>query len=250
MIPRIFALMANFCKITVILGLFALAFLPVACNQCTTGTGNAQKEDRLVPEFSAIDLQCSANVIIRDRVLSEDNKVVVEAQSNLLPLISTRVNGETLEIDMKGCVNSSKTITVYVHVNEINEITLSGSGNIETTNRLGGNEMDVNLDGSGNLNLGVKTNKIQVNHRGSGNINLDGNANFIVVEHDGSGDIDAMSLKSSDAEVNLNGSGTVSVFGNRNMKLALNGSGSIFYGGKPQTLNTTNNGSGEIHEAQ
>jgi hypothetical protein len=75
MIPRIFALMANFCKITVILGLFALAFLPVACNQCTTGTGNAQKEDRLVPEFSSIDLQCSANVIIRDRVLSETTKL-------------------------------------------------------------------------------------------------------------------------------------------------------------------------------
>ena len=230
--------------------LFSLSFLLSACNECVTGTGNKQQEERLVPEFSAIDLQCSANVIIKDRLISEKNKVVVDAQSNLLPLISARVSGETLEIDMKGCVRTDQAITVYVYANEISEISLNGSGNIESSNRLGGDNMEINLDGSGNVNLALRSNTVSVNHQGSGNINLDGNVNRIDIHHNGSGNIDAMSLKSSDAEVNLNGSGTVSVFGNRNMKLELNGSGSIFYDGKPQTLNTTNNGSGEIHENQ
>lgn len=242
--------MTHFLRLLLVIGLFWVTLITVSCNPCVTGTGNTQREDRLVPAFTALDLQCSAQVVIQAKEIADENKVVVEAQSNLLPLISTRVQGETLEIDMEGCVNSTQTITIYVYVDEMAEITLSGSGNIESTHRLVGNEMELNLDGSGNMNLTLQSNRILVNHMGSGNINLNGNANDIAIEHNGSGDIDALSLQSSDAQVNLNGSGTVSVFGNRNVKLALNGSGSIFYGGKPQSLNTTNNGSGEIHEAQ
>jgi hypothetical protein len=228
----------------------SICLLLSACNMCTTGTGETQPEERLVANFSEITLDCSADIVIRERKISDKNMVVVEAQPNILPLIVTKVTGNTLNIDMEGCVSHSKAITIYIYVDDISEVTNNGSGSISSSNILKADQFEINQSGSGNIDLKIRANRIDAHHESSGDIMLSGNSNKIEIALDGSGSCNTLALNSDVAEVNLNGSGTVSVFATRQMDLHLDGSGSIFYAGKPEKLNTSDNGSGEIREAE
>ena len=225
-------------------------FMLGSCGSCVTGTGAVQEEERILQEFTAITLNCSADVIIRDRIMDEKNKVVIKAQPNILPLITAKVSGGELKLDIEGCTSTSEAIEIWVYVDDISKISNEGSGNIISENALHADRFEVNHNSSGNMQLIIKANRVDVNQDGSGKIKLDGNANMIDIDHSSSGECDAMALHAEEAKVNLNGSGNVSVFASKEMDLRLDGSGSILYGGKPGKLNTKDDGSGEIHEAQ
>jgi len=220
------------------------------CNNCIAPTGEIKEEERTVNEFSSITLNCSADVVIRDRMLSDKNKVVVKAAANILPLVTTSISGGNLKIDMKGCVSGNTAIEVYVYVNEISKVKNDGSGTVKSDNVLKSDRFDVALDGSGAIELKLRANRVNIDHDGSGRIVLAGNANELEVNHDSSGESELSSMQAEEAEVNLDGSGTVSVFATNAMNLSLDGSGTIIYKGNPKELKTNKDGSGEIREAK
>lgn len=230
--------------------LLAMISILSGCCECIIGTGEIQSEDRLLKAFTAIELKCSTDVIIRHKSMDEKNNVVIEAQPNLMPFITTKVSGSTLEIDMEGCVKTNQPMIVYVDIDRIDKISNDGSGNITCTEELISDELEIHQNGSGNISAIVRANHLELNLHGSGNVELSGNGNKIDIESNGSGSCDALMFIANEGKVNLNGSGAVSVFASKEMNLELNGSGSIHYGGKPEKLNTKKNGSGEIHEAQ
>lgn len=220
------------------------------CTNCVAPEGDIKEEERTVNDFSTITLDCPADVIIRDRMLSDKNKVVVKAAANILPLITTNISGGNLKIDMKGCVSGSSSVEVYVYVNEISKVKNDGSGTIKSDNVLKSDRFDIALDGSGAIELKLRANRVNVDHDGSGRIVLAGNTNELNVSHDSSGESELSSMQSESAKVNLDGSGTVSVFATNAMNLSLDGSGTIIYKGNPKELKTNKDGSGEIREAK
>lgn len=232
--------------------LFLLAVLIglMSCNNCIVATGDVKEEERLVNEFSTIELDGSMDVIIRDRLISDKNKVVVKAASNVLPLVKTTVSGSKLNIDLQQCVEGNSSVEVYLYVNEISKIVNDGSGSVRSDNILKSDRFDVLLDGSGSVELKLRSNRVKVNHGGSGRIMLSGNTNSLEVSHDSSGESELSSLQSEEAKVNLDGSGTVSVFATKRLNLNLDGSGTINYKGSPKELKTNKDGSGEIRESK
>lgn len=229
---------------------FAFVTSLTSCENCIVPEGEVKEEERAVNDFSEISLDCSADVIIRDRMLSDKNKVVVKAAANILPLIKTTVSGGNLKIDISGCVSGSSAVEVFVYVNEISKVKNDGSGTVRSDNVLKSDRFDVALDGSGAVELKLRANRVIVNHDGSGRIALAGNTNELEVNHDSSGESELSSMQSEEAKVNLDGSGTVSVFATNAMNLSLDGSGTIIYKGNPKELKTNKDGSGEIREAK
>ncbi len=219
-----------------------------ACRNCIEANGEIKDEERQINDFSTIQLDGSVDVIIRDRLLSEKNKVVVRAAPNLLPLVKTTVSGSKLNIDLKGCVEGNSKVEVYLYVNEISQINNDGSGTVRSDNVLKSDRFDVSLDGSGSIEVKLRTNRLKVNNDGSGRIVLLGNTNLLEVNHDSSGESELSSLQSEETKVNLDGSGTVSVFATKKLNLNLDGSGTILYKGSPKELKTNKDGSGEIRE--
>ncbi len=230
--------------------LLAMISIILGCRDCVTGAGEVQNEDRLLQTFTAIELNCGADIIIRHKSADEKNNVIVQAQPNLLPLITTKISGNALEIDIEGCTKTTKPIVIFVNIDKLDKIINDGSGNIRCDEELVSEAFEIVNNGSGNVTVQLRTNDLEVHLNGSGVIQVSGNANKVDIDHNGSGSIEALSLEANEGEVNLNGSGTVTVFATKEMNLELNGSGSIYYGGKPEKLNTKKNGSGEIHEAQ
>lgn len=220
------------------------------CFNCVEPSGIINDEERSVTEFNTIELDGAMDVIIKERLLSERNRVVVHADQNVLPHVKTVLQGGKLKLSIDKCVKGNTPVEVYVYVNEISKVENDGSGTIRSENMLKSDRFDIEQNGSGTVTLQVRANRLVVENDGSGIIRLSGNANTIEVDHDGSGVSELFDIQTKEAKVDLSGSGIVNVYASDKMKLNLNGSGSIRYKGTPQELKTNKNGSGEIHEAK
>ena len=99
-----------------------------ACS-ATTGSGTAASESRPVSGFSAVELAGVGTVLVEPGTTAS---VTVEADDNILPLLSTDVEGDTLVLGTQpGSSISPRTpISYRVTVTDLSGLLVSGSGDI------------------------------------------------------------------------------------------------------------------------
>lgn len=187
-------------------------------------SGKLLTEERSTNNFSAISLECSANIEIKT---SEKYKVKVIAEKNILPLIITKIKGKTLVITTKDdcSFSSKKKVLVSIEMPSPEKLNIEGSGDI--------------------LLYGLNSKDFTCTIQGSGDIKVDGKAENINFYIEGSGNIDAKKLKAQKAKVEINGSGDVTLDAAKRLIAEINGSGDIIYYGNPQ-LESNVSGSGEL----
>ncbi len=225
---------------------FILPLLFISCADCIDGTGTNLEERRSVEEYDVLYIDCELNVLVRQAGLTDQNKILVKAQENLLPFIKTDVNGDRLTVELSECIRPTEEIQVEIITNGIVKLVHSGSGSVETLGALKADDFKIVSEGSGDLSCKIKTSDLEVDASGSGNIMLSGDANDLEIDLDGSGDVNSLSLKANTVDASNDGSGTLSIYAKDEMSLSLSGSGDIRHSGSPQNSTISNNGSGSV----
>ncbi len=214
--------------------LFSLTVLMLAVLACSTvsigtnqvvGSGKVISETRSVSGFDSVALEGSGAVNI---TFGTDESVVVKADDNIVPLIETNVQNGTLVIGIKGNtgINTSNGILVTVTMKSLKSLSLKGSGSIDATG-LVGNDVEIRLAGSGNINVTGTADSVNISLPGSGNIYCDG-------------------LQARSATVTLDGSGTITTYASESLDAGIRGSGSIRFKGNPSHVSKNVTGSGSI----
>ena len=187
------------------------------------GSGNIISESRELNNFTSIILLGSIDVNIKT---SESNNCVVVADDNLIPYIKTEVVNNKLNISLNESYSSEEKLVVNINTPNYDEVSLSGSGNINI--------------------LDFKNNNLSLNISGSGNITGNGEVEILVVKINGSGNLMSKEIKSKSATITINGSGDGEVFASDSISAKINGSGNIKYFGNPENVDSIINGSGNI----
>ena len=187
------------------------------------GSGNIISESRELNNFTSIILLGSIDVNIKT---SESNNCVVVADDNLIPYIKTEVVNNKLNISLNESYSSEEKLVVNINTPNYDEVSLSGSGNINI--------------------LDFKNNNLSLNISGSGNITGNGEVETLVVKINGSGNLMSKEIKSKSATITINGSGDGEVFASDSISAKINGSGNIKYFGNPENVDSIINGSGDI----
>ena len=201
-----------------------------------------QTDKREPGSFKEIALELSADVTV---LKGESTSLVIEAQSNLIDKIKTKIRGDKLTISDEGCINSKERIKITVYLPELEALEVNGSGNIMVPDTFQVKDITLEINGSGDIKGKFIAAKIESDIRGSGNIILTGSANKHTMEILGSGNIKAGDLPSNSSEVRVSGSGDVFVYAIQNLDVKINGSGTVHYKGKP-SVNSSVNGSGKV----
>src|SRR5215212_5144174 len=121
--------------------------------QTIKGNGQVKKESRTVSDFTSLASHGSMDVQI---AYGNSNNIEVEADENLLPYIETTVESGVLSIKSKKNVNlkSKSRMVVYVTMNKMNSLQLSGSGNINGQGAFSNTgKTKIGVSGSGNIKL-------------------------------------------------------------------------------------------------
>jgi hypothetical protein len=224
------------------------------------GNGNVTEETRQMPRFDRVINEGNFDVYIIQDGLSE---VTVEAESNLIPLIRTRVQGSTLEIDTKDDLRNNYPMKVYVHTDEIEELKLSGSGQVLAEQITAGNleigisgsgyvffggtaeDVDCNISGSGSMDLDLTADEIDAGISGSGDMEMWGVVRKGDFRISGSGSIRSYDLLQQECYANISGSGNMYVNVEDYLDVTISGSGSVYYMGQP-VVETRITGSGNV----
>jgi len=212
------------------------------------GNGNVVKETRSEAGFTAIGVSGPMDVELSQ---GSDFSIEVESDENIMPYIITEKRGSMLEIKTRDNINihTSKNILVRITMPEVREISIGGSGSVKTMGRISNSDkLDLDVAGSGDMMLDVKSPFVSAHIAGSGKIIARGETQKIDVHIAGSGDFLAEDLKSEEVKVSVGGSGKAKVFASRELDVSVAGSGDIYYRGNPGSIKKSIAGSGNVRK--
>lgn len=209
------------------------------------GNGKIITENRTIKEFDEVSIGGSFDVILTN---GKEGELSIEGEENLLPYLVTEVKGGDLKIKFKNHTNitMTKKFIVTIPFEDIEGISLGGSGNVKVDKRIRADKASFSIGGSGNITTSVDVETIKVSIGGSGNIYLSGKTEQFKTSIAGSGNVNAYELETDNLKASVAGSGNIKVTVNKKIKASVVGSGSVLYKGNPSNINQSTIGSGRI----
>jgi hypothetical protein len=173
-----------------------IAFLTTGCiivvhGSAEEGSGNIITEKREVSEFNKVHLKGSGNVVLTQ---GEQQSLQIKTDDNIMPLIETTVSGEKLTISHGNHHLRPTSFEVYITLENIEGVGISGSGDIIGKGRFVTDTLYAEISGSGDMDLEVETGLLETKISGSGSIHLSGKAEDYTVSISGSGKINAFDV--------------------------------------------------------
>lgn len=222
-----------------------LLLLLAGCNglgPAVRGSGNVATETRAVSGFSEIDLAGIGDVRVEQ---TGSESLTIEAEDNLLPLLTTEVRNGCLTLGTKENLRPTRPIVFRITVDRLEAVRVSGSGDVRVE-QLQSPRLDARISGSGRLRVvRLDTPDLDADISGSGSATFAGRADEVRLDVSGSGAFNAADLKAADARVSIAGSGSATVHATERLSADISGSGAVHYLGDPQVSRHVS-GSGSI----
>jgi hypothetical protein len=224
-----------------------IAFMTAGCiivinGKSAQGSGNIITGEREVSEFNKVHLKGSGNVFL---ALGEKQTLKIKTDDNIMPLIKTDVSGKKLTISHGKHYLRPTVFEVFITVNNLEDVVISGSGNVRGQDRFMADAFYTEISGSGDVDLEVETGRLESRISGSGSIRLSGKAEDYTVSISGSGEINAFDVQAKTVSVKISGSGNCRVYVTESLDAKISGSGDVYYKGRPR-INTKISGSGSL----
>jgi Putative auto-transporter adhesin, head GIN domain len=228
-------------------GAFLLILALVASSGCSAvlgerGSGDLTSEARQIDEFTGVALEGEGRVEIE---VGDPPALTVEAEDNLLPLLTSEVRDGVLILGTTREVDPTEEIVYHVTTIDVDRLQVSGSGRIDAP-VVAGEAVVIGVNGSGDVRVDVATaHDMEVDISGSGSVEISGEADTLEVSISGSGSLDAETLRVMTADVTIPGSGDVVVEVADQLEVDISGSGTVEYLGSPE-VDSNISGSGSV----
>ncbi|PSL50227.1 putative autotransporter adhesin-like protein [Chitinophaga niastensis] len=230
---------------------FLAFFLLDSCNVISqnrvNGNGHVIKEDRQVPAFHRLKVEGSMDVYLSQ---GPAKAAVIEAEDNITPLIEILEEDGRLIVRQKRntSISTHKDIIVYLTTPDVDDISLSGSGDVKLTDKFNAkDDLKLRLSGSGNIKGEINAPHVKADIAGSGNMELKGETKDVNLSIAGSGNFEAEDLLAENVTVSIAGSGDADVHASVKLDAKIMGSGDVKYKGTPQ-ISSSVMGSGSVQK--
>ena len=187
------------------------------------GSGVAAVEERTPEPFMWVEQMGAATVEID---IGAAQRVRVEADDNIVPLIETRTVEGALRISSTKSYSARTGVMVRISAPTLLGVEVAGSGDLRAR--------------------GVAGDRFAARIAGSGDMNLAGAVGDLELRVSGSGDIDATGLAAARVTVRISGSSTVTIHASERVEAHISGSGSVRYAGSPKEVTRDISGSGSV----
>lgn len=201
---------------------FLLFAVAVHAQKNETIEGNGKLVTRTVAVQSFDALKASG---VYELKLTQGNKeeVKIEADENLQDYFTVRNEGAKLVIDMKRMehknLNAKNKMRVFITFRKLKDLELSTVGNVSADTPLSFDEVRVNNQSVGKVNLNLTANKFNLDNKSVGNVKLSGSAQAAVVKNTGVGNLSAGSFVVQTMDIENTGVGSAEVNAEKELKV-------------------------------
>ena len=198
-----------------------------------------------IADFTKIYLRGSYEVHLRQ---TSKCGLTIIAKEEYIEKLDVSSSGGELLIELVGKnYKRTRAIEVYINFKDLEKLDIEGAVDLQCENQIKTDNLKLEFEGAGNVELNIKTNKIIVIISGVGNFEIEGETEYHKVQFSGIGNYDAQDLHSKYTIVESNGIGSVKVFASNKIKGEANGIGSIDYYGDPEDVSIDATGLGSVN---
>lgn len=186
------------------------------------GSGNRQTQKREIAPFTSISTEGTFSIEV---VCQKDLSLEVEADDNILPLVTAEVSNNVLRLGNSGGYSTVEPVKFRISVPNLEGLDVSGAGNINIK--------------------GMNNDKFEIDAEGAPTINVAGSTKMVDIHTNGAGKINTNNLNAVRAVVNSNGAAQVELDVDERLDVTVNGPSSVTYKGDP-VVNKNVNGPGKV----
>lgn len=210
------------------------------------GSGNVVERSFAFSGFKAIDIK--SNLIVK--LENGPYAITLRCDDNLLDLVQMEQHGEVLKIwNKKGqAFAPSRPIELVIRMPEMNGIQTFGQTTIISTTAFAGDQLDIKMDGASEMTLDVEYEQVGIELNGAGKLELKGKAKTLNLNGTGAVEFIGESMFCDQVKVVLTGASSASVNAQSDLDAKANGASTIRYSGNPAKLKTNTTGASNIKQ--
>jgi hypothetical protein len=212
------------------------------------GNGTIISKEFTVSSFLQLHLSVNHEVEIHH---SNEEKVVIELDENLLDFIDVSNSGRTLYVTTDtGLIKKAlfTTCKVKIYYRQLNVLNITTEGaNFDCKQLLDfPNDIELNIQSVGNTSLRINAPGIKLSSKCVGDVTLEGKCHSLDIKNNSVGNLTTKALMADDVVIKNKGVGELNVFANTSITIANNGVGNIFYYGPAILKDLKHNWSGLV----
>jgi hypothetical protein len=208
------------------------------------GSGNPVSEDRNIDaNFENLQVQQGITVFLSQ---GNNTNLQVEADDNIIDLLKTEVENNTLKIYFEKNVYRAKSRTVYLTVSNLSSIRTSSGASVKTEETFETYSMDLDASSGSSIKLIVNCDEISSDASSGANISISGNSQIITASASSGSSIYAGDLKSKNATATVSSGASIKVNTSTRLKARASSGGSINYSGDPAEIDKSSSSGGSV----
>jgi hypothetical protein len=186
------------------------------------GSGKRVVQKREITSFTSISTEGAFSIEV---TCQKDPGLEVEADDNVLSLITTEVSNNVLRLRSSKNYASSEPVKFRISVPNLEGLSVEGAGQIDIKN--------------------LNNDKLEIDAEGAPAISVAGKTKLIDIDTSGAGKIDSHNLHAARAVVDSKGVAQIDLDVTDQLDVKISGASSVYYKGDPK-VNKTINGPGRV----
>lgn len=228
--------------------LITFVFLGLITTSCLVsgviGSRNVTTENRDIDmDFTAVKVSQGIEV-----QLTQDNQVSFSAEmdDNLHELLITEVEDEVLKIYFEKNVGKRKASTIYLSMPKISSIKTSSGAEVNATNTLKVNDLNVDSSSGSEIDLRVEANSIEAESSSGSEINIKGTCVHLTADASSGSEIDADELQAETVIAEASSGSDINVYASESFTGKASSGASIDCDGNPKEKSIKKSSGGDV----
>ena len=169
--------------------LIILVFGASAVSAQVRGSGSVVKQEREVGDFHGVVVKSGIDLTVKQ---GSQPALVIETDDNLQEYIISEVKEGILYVYVRknSQITRSNAMDAHVTVKDLEKISASGGGDVESLTMINTGEISIDLSGGGDLSFKLTANRALCELSGGGNASLEGSIREYKASLSGGGDLD------------------------------------------------------------
>lgn len=213
----------------------------------TDGNGNVVSEERPVGDFTKVKGSSGIDIYLTE---GSENKVVVEADENLLDIIETRVENGKLRIRTADHTNIGRAKSKKVHVTyvSLNSIEASSGSDIIANSVVKSESLELDTSSGADLELEILAKEVYAETSSGSDMVLTGKATSLRAKASSGSDLNAKELMVIDCNADASSGADITVNVKDRLDAEASSGGDVHYYGNPAAVSNRGGRTGSIHK--
>lgn len=211
--------------------------------------GNGNIVSKEIPVSSFIRLHLAAKGLI-ELIPSDEEKVIIETDENLLDYFEAVNSGRTLYIfsEAKFRRPSFTRCNIKVYLRQIDTLYVRCDGGDVNCSQavMLNNPLEIKIQSTGNTTLNIYAPAIKVLNQCAGNVTIKGKCGTLIIKNQSEGNLFALEMVADELSIKNMAEGNVELYANRSISIAHWGQGDVHYAGNALLADVKQYGDGII----